>query len=431
VRAVSRYGGQFCVLPTPTKSVMKPVVLFLEQQSWRSGAERVLDEVVRAIEPGFLPLVAFPEDGAFAAELRSRNIETLFFPLGHYRSGPKSLADMIAFGPRSLNCAFQLGQIIRRRNVSLVYINSPRCLMAGVIAARLTARPALFHLHMTMTRSADLWIATRAAKCATKILACSQTSATALYQADCRLSVTTQVIYNPVRKPTATGDPKAPSTGLAASLARSSRFLVGEVGRITSQKGQHILLKAAARLKNCGIDVHIVLVGAPEENNAEDAAYTRYLESLANDLGIEGKVHWTGYQKDPSAFYAIFDVLVIPSTVSEGLPMVALEALQWGLPVIGSQLGGIPEIIRDSINGFLVPPGDDEVLADALARLLSSPEVRTRLQAGARASIDDRFSIDSFQSQIRLIISELCQLTTIESREADLPRFTRKRPNYL
>jgi glycosyltransferase involved in cell wall biosynthesis len=398
----------------------KPVVLFLEQQSWRSGAERVLDEVLCAIEPEFTPIVAFPADGPFQAELLHRHIETLLFPLGHYRSGPKSVTDVLEFGPRSLYCAFRLSQIIRERNVALVYINSPRCLPAGIVAARLTARPSLFHLHMTMTRWADLWLATRTARYSTRIVACSQTSATALCQADFKLSAMTQVIYNPVRKLTAMGNLRVPCTTLTPSLARFPRFLLGQVGRITLQKGQHVLLKAAARLKSLGTDVHIVFVGAPEENNPEDAAYTRYLDSLASDLGLEGKVHWTGYQNDPTAFYAIFDALVIPSTVSEGLPMVALEALQWGLPVIGSRLGGIPEIVHDDTNGFLVPPGDERALADTLQRLLSSPAVRTRLQAGARASIDDRFSVDSFQNRIRLIISELCRLTTLGSQDPHL-----------
>jgi glycosyltransferase involved in cell wall biosynthesis len=387
------------------------VILFLEQQSWRSGAERVLDEVLRAIEPEFTPIVAFPADGPFEAELRQRNIETLLFPLGRYQSGPKSVADMIAFGPRSLHCALKLSQVVRKRNVALVYINSPRCLLAGVVAARLTSRPSLFHLHMTMTRSVDLWITRRAASWATKIVACSQTSATALCQADHSLSAVTQVIYNPVRKPGATADLKPSNAAHITRLGNSSEPVVGQVGRITPQKGQHVFIRAAARLKSRNISIHLVFVGAPEENNATDAAYARSLRSLARDLGLEGKVHWAGYQSDPDAFYAIFDALVIPSTVSEGLPMVALEALQWGLPVIGSQLGGIPEIIRDDINGFLVPPGDDQALADASGRLLRSAELRRRLRVGARASIDNRFLVDTFQKQIRLAITRLCPLS--------------------
>lgn len=399
---------------------MKPVILFLEQQSWRSGAERVLDEVFHAIEPDFKSVVAFPEDGTYAAELCRRGIETVFFPLGRYRSGAKSVADMIAFGPRSLHSALRLSQIIRDRNAGLVYINSPRCLLAGVLAARLTGRPSLFHLHMTMTRRADLWLASRAARYATKIIACSQTSAMALYGCDRKLGGMMQVIYNPVRRPIPTENLNRSNRDLRTLLASSGRPLVGQVGRITPQKGHHILLKAAARLRDRGIDIHVAFVGAPEKNNSGDASYIQSLKTSVSALGLTERVRWAGYLEDPNVVYPVFDVLAIPSTVSEGLPMVALEALQWGLPIVGSRVGGIPEIVHDGINGFLVPPRDAEALSGCLGRLLSNDDLRTRLQSGARASIDGRFSFEIFKEQIRLAIPEFCpasdrvQLKTIQ-----------------
>lgn len=397
---------------------MRRTILFLEQQSWRSGAERVLEQVLEAIEPEFLPLVAFPEDGAFAAQVRHRNIETVFFPLGHYRSGQKSLADMIAFGPRSIRSAHHLSRVIRQRNVSLVYINSPRCLLAGVIAARLTGRPSLFHLHMTMTRWSDRLIAAQAARFATRIIACSRTSAMALAQAGVRLREKTQVVYNPVCKPRAMDDLRRSGARVSAWLASSPEMVVGQVGRITPQKGQHVLLRAAARLKSRGADIHIVFVGAPEEDNPQDTLYIRALESLVRNTGLEGKVHWAGYQEDPNSFYATFDVVVIPSTISEGLPMVALEALQWGLPVVGSRVGGIPEVVRDCVNGLLAPPGDDLALADCLERWLKDTELRSCLQAGARASLDRRFSVETFRNEIRSAVSELCSPSEEREREA-------------
>ncbi|MGH9326462.1 MAG: glycosyltransferase family 4 protein [Terriglobia bacterium] len=385
-------------------------ILFLEQQSWRSGAQRVLDEVLRAIQPYFKPIVAFPGDGPFAAELRGRGIETVFFPLGRYRSGPKSLADMMAFGPRSVRCALRLRRLICQRNAVLVYINSPRCLVAGLLAARITGRPSVFHLHMTMTRRTDLWAASAAARHATKIIACSQTSAAALSRKNPRLGCIMQVIYNPVRKSAAANSEAASKLARSLALRTSSRRLVGLVGRITPQKGHHVLLRAAARLRSRGIDIHIAFVGAPEENNDGDARYVQLLKSSARQLGLEDRIHWMGYQDDPNPLYAVFDALAIPSTISEGLPMVALEALQWGLPIVGSGVGGIPEIVHDGKNGFLASPGDAEALADCLRRLLSSDEIRARLQAVALASIDERFSVETFRNQIRSALSEICSV---------------------
>ena len=392
---------------SPGAERTKLPILFLNQQSWRAGAERVLDEVIRAVEPDFLPLVAFPDNGPFAADLRNRNVETLLFPLGRYRSGPKSLTDMMAFPPRSVYCGVSLAALIRRRKVSLLYINSPRWLLAGVIAARLTGRPSIYHLHMTMSRRADIFVVGHAARHLTRILACSQTAAQSLLRVDPSLGGIMQIVYNPVRGP-ASGASGQSRDDTPAQLRQSGSLIVGVVGRIHAQKGQHIALEAVGRLIAQGLNVRLVFVGAPEPHSADDSAYLRSLQSSAGAMDVGDRVYWPGYQDDPNRFYAVFDVLVIPSTVSEGLPLVALEGMQWGVPVIGSAVGGITEIVQEGVNGLLVPPGDDERLASSLGRLLADPELRARLGAGARSSVDSRFSIDVFRSTLQQIFRKLC-----------------------
>jgi glycosyltransferase involved in cell wall biosynthesis len=382
-------------------------ILFLNQQSWRAGAERVLDEVMRAVEPDFLPLVAFPDDGPFAADLRSRNVETLLFPLGRYRSGPKSLTDMMAFPFRSVYCGFRLAAVIRRRKISLVYINSPRWLLAGVIAALLTGRPSIYHLHMTLSRRADIFVAAHTACLVTRVLACSQTAAESLLKRYLSLGRIMQIVYNPVRRP-ASGVSLQSRDDTVNHLRQSGSLIVGVVGRITAQKGQHVALGAVGRLVAQSLNVRLVFVGAPEPQSAEDCAYLCTLQSSTRALELHDRVYWPGYQDDPNPFYKVFDALVIPSTVSEGLPMVALEALQWGVPVIGSRVGGIPEVVRHGVNGLLVPPGDEEALAVSLARLMRDSELRARLRVGALATVDDRFSVTTFHRLIRQTISELC-----------------------
>lgn len=392
-------------------------ILFLEQQTTRAGGQRVLDEVLRALEPEFAPLVAFPGDGPYVDELRRRSIETLTYPLGRYRSGAKSLADMLAFPLRSAYCACQLARIIRQRDVRLVYINGPRTLVTGVLAARLTGRPSLFHLHMTMTRRTDLFVATRAAQRATRIIACSQTAAAALIEQARHLEPKTQVIYSPVRQPV---HPSPEGAAVEAARRRSGGAAVlGLVGRITPGKGHHVLLEAAARLAARGRDVELVIVGAPDPNCAEDEAYLARLRSLARARGLESQVRWTGYQTDPDPYYRTFDVLVMPSVVREGLGLVALEAMQWGVPVVGSRLGGILEIVKDGVNGLLFASGDSTALAETLDRLLRDSGWRARLAAGARVSVDERFSIETFRDRIREVLFGLCPAARTSS--ASLP----------
>jgi glycosyltransferase involved in cell wall biosynthesis len=403
-----------------THDPMKRPILFLDQTSSWGGAQHVLKVVLGALDPEFIPIVALPEEGSFANELRRRGIETLILPLGTYRSGRKTVAEIITFAPRSLYCAVRLAQTIRRRNVRLVYINGPRCLLAGVWAARLTGIPSLFHIHLTMTRATEIFVMRLAAPRATKIVACCQAAAAPLLERFPPLAHTMEVVYNPVRPLISSGASSPRRDAPPAALINSSRPIVGLVGRICPQKGQEVLLRAAAHLKARGRNIHLVFLGAPRENSAQDTDYARFLKSRALQLGLGEQIEWVGYQSNPNPYYAVFDVLVVPFTASEGLPLSALEALQWGIPVVGSRLGGIPEVVRHGVNGLLVPPQDYDELAESLEAIFSDPDLRLRLELGARATIDSRFSIETFNKSILRIVSGLCKTgeTAAERRQA-------------
>ncbi len=385
---------------------MKPAILILEQQSWRSGAQIVLESVLEALRDRFECLIVFPGDGPFVQAIRQKQIETAFFPLGTYSAGPKSWRDMLAFGPRTLACVAKLAATIIKRDIRLVYINGPRCLPAGVLAARLTGRPSLFHLHLTLHRPLEVWLASQAARGISSIVACSMTAGQSLVAGRPHLASKLQVVYNPV----------LPYSGVGGELPQILRhadgakpFTVGMVGRLTAMKGWHVLVKAAARLRDdLRKDLRLILVGAPAPESAEDRAYERALKSLIASSGLGGNTIWAGYQPDPGPYYAALDVLVIASIApSEGLPLVALEAMQHGLPVIASRSGGLPEIVQDCVNGLLVAPGDDAALASTLERIWASPSLRSRLAQGALATLDGRFRLDNFQQAICQLVSDL------------------------
>jgi glycosyltransferase involved in cell wall biosynthesis len=405
---------------------LQPAILFLEQQSWRGGAQRVLQEVLRVLEPDFLPIVAFPEDGAFAAEMRKLGFETLFYPLGRYHSGAKPLADMAAFPYHSIRSALYLAEVIRRRRAKLIYINGPRCLWAGALAGHLTGVPTLFHLHTTLMRRVDRLVAVLGTRLVTKVIACSRSAATGLGQTGSRREL--EVICNPTRT-----WPAAPGLILPGSHAKAAEAnpggdnhgpIVGVVGRITPSKGQHVAIEAVGKLVLRGLHPLLVFVGATDPHSRADEEYLASLRQNADVLGVTANVWWAGYQDNPGPFYKIFDAVLIPTTTCEGLPMVALEAMHCGVPVIGSDVCGITEIIRHGRNGYLVPAGDDGALAARLEQVLADPELRARLSAGALATVgatgqatkigdaleSDRFSIRGFERAIRRVVAELCPL---------------------
>jgi glycosyltransferase involved in cell wall biosynthesis len=380
---------------------MRPPVLFLEQQSWRAGGQRVLEDVLDALREDVEPLVAFPEDGPFAAALRNRNIETLLYPLGTYRPGRKSIGEMLEFAGRSLVCGLHLAPLIARRGIRLIYINGPRCLPAGVLAGRLTRTPSIFHLHRVLTRKTDLLIAARAATHVTRIVAVS------LVGANPRLAGTTQVLYNPVHKPIAPNGLVSADSDPPTQIAPGAGPVVGMVGRITPQKGQRVLLRAAALLVERWPNLQVVIVGAPERDNSSDAAYLRELEYEVMRLGLANHIHWAGFQDNLDLYYRRFDMVAIPSIEAEGFSLVALEAARWGVPAVASRGGGVGEVVRDGVSGLLVVPGNEEALAQALDRVLGDPVLRARLVAGTRTTLDQRFSLETFRRTIGGIVSGL------------------------
>lgn len=374
-------------------------VLVLEQQSYRGGAQRVLEVVLDALREQIDPIVAFPESGPFLEDLRKQGIETLTFALGRYRSGRKSAADLASFVPRSLYGALELARTILRRQVDLVYINGPRCLLAGAWAARITRRPSLFCLHNTLSGRPEVTLAAHASSLVSRIVACSRATAAPLLRVKPAVAAKMEVLYPPVSDVASAG-PQTP---------RGAGFMIGMVGRITEGKGHRVLLDALTRL-DAATGVRLVIVGAPAPGNPDDARYLRELRSFAVTSGLDRRIDWAGYKADPRPYYGAMDALAVPSVCEEGMPVVALEAFQRGIPVIASRTGGIPELIRDGVNGLLVAPRNPAELALAMGSLQHSPALCARLGAAARASVDARFSPASYCSALGKIISDLCSL---------------------
>lgn len=396
---------------------MKRKILFLEQQSWLSGAQRVLESVLEATAEGYDPIVAFPGDGPFHRKLAERKIQTFTYPLGFYQTGRKSPSEMLSFAGRSLLCAFKLMTVIRKQGVELVYINGPRCLPAGVLAASLTGRPALFHLHLTLVRRPEVLLVANLVRYVSAIVSCSQAAAAGIVCANRRLTGKTHILYNPVVEPAqATPD----VTRLQRLQSNSSVLTLGVVGRITKPKGQRVLLNALGRLcPQLKAGIRVIFVGAPSPDNNADLMYEQRLKESVTQFGLQKKVEWVGYQTAVGSFYRRMDVLIHPSLSDSGesMPLVVLEALQNAVPVIASWTGGIPEIVRHGSNGLLVPPGDEVALARALERFLRDVSLRRRLCAGAQPSFDERFSLKNFKSRIRGLIWKLCSTESMESPE--------------
>jgi len=176
------------------------------------------------------------------------------------------------------------------------------------------------------------------------------------------------------------------------------RFVVGWVGRMTGVKRTDDVLESLHRLRERGVDAVLLMVGSGPDHD--------HVEQRASALGIVRHCYFLGYQEDVSGWYQAFDTMILPSA-NEGTPVVVIEALAAGCPVVATSVGGVPDVVREGVDGFLVPAGDVEQLAERLARLARDPELRARMGEAGRESIPARYAVERLVADIDALYRSL------------------------
>jgi glycosyltransferase involved in cell wall biosynthesis len=178
------------------------------------------------------------------------------------------------------------------------------------------------------------------------------------------------------------------------------RFAVGWIGRMTGVKRADDVLVAFRALRELGVDACLRMVG--------DGPDRDHVERRANELDVMRETFFLGYQEAVAPFFAAFDAFVLPS-VNEGTPVTAIEALAAGRPVVATRVGGVPDVVRDGIDGFLVEPGATDELAERLARLAADPALRERMGAAGRERVLDRYAVSRLVEDTDLLYRSLLE----------------------
>jgi glycosyltransferase involved in cell wall biosynthesis len=175
-------------------------------------------------------------------------------------------------------------------------------------------------------------------------------------------------------------------------------LLVGVVGRLSEEKGGvDLLVRAVARLHKTEPSVRLLVVG--------DGPMRAGLEGLASKV-TEGLVTFTGTRSDVARLLGAMDVFALPS-LSEALPLVVLEAMSAGLPVVATRVGGVPEVVDDGVTGLLLAPGSEDALYWALRRLGAAPNLRAQLGRAGQAHVKAHFTIERMVECIEALYESL------------------------
>lgn len=174
-------------------------------------------------------------------------------------------------------------------------------------------------------------------------------------------------------------------------LPPAARF-IGSVAMLRDWKGHRFLLDGFAQIADRFGTHHLVIVGDGDEMEP--------LKQQRESLGLSHRIHFTGFRDNPWPYFRAFDVKVLASTKNELMSQVLPQAMLCGCPVIGTRVGGIPDILKDGLNGLLVEPENASALAGAIAQTLAKPDATRHRVKYAGEIIPQRFTIDAMGQTI-------------------------------
>ncbi|HUY34719.1 MAG TPA: glycosyltransferase [Pirellulales bacterium] len=259
--------------------------------------------------------------------------------------------------------ARRLARIIRNERFRLVHTHTPRAAFVGRLAAALAGVPVVHHLH-SPTSSDTTHRLRNLLNAATERLSLVGVAGAiavsrSLEQYGLRLGIPRDrlaVVCNGV-----------PSRGkLPPRTTPVGEWTLGAVALFRPRKGLEVLLAALAQLRTAGLAVRLRAVGSFETPH-----YEKQIKQLAQQLGVSGAIDWRGFRSEVNHELDRMDLFVLPSLFGEGLPMVMLEAMAAGVPVIATRVEGVPEAIRDGFDGLIVAPGDARGLAASIGRVIA------------------------------------------------------------
>jgi sugar transferase (PEP-CTERM/EpsH1 system associated) len=193
-------------------------------------------------------------------------------------------------------------------------------------------------------------------------------------------------------------------TAAADSPWQPGDIVIGTVARVQDVKNHRLLVEALARLHA----LHPALAPRVKLSIVGDGPLLPAVRQQVQDLGLQDAVWLPGARADIKALLQTFTMFALPS-LAEGTPVSMLEAMACGLPVVASRVGGIPEVVDDGVQGVLVPVGDVDALAQALARYATDADLRARHGRAARARVEDRFSMRAMLAAYGDLYAGLCR----------------------
>lgn len=362
-------------------------------------------DIIKGIKEKYKISVVVPEKGRLIEELKKMGITFYIVPMGSYSQGKKTIKDMIVYLYFMVFLIFRFSILISTIRPDLIYINGARAFIPMTFVASFSKIPVIWHIHVLFQDKLTRFLFNLLGKFkVVKKIICVSRIARNQFPLLLKKSV---VIYNGV-------DIKKyfPSRSLAEDIKKEFSLkekekLVGVVGALVAEKGHEEFIKAAKIVTSDFSDARFLIVG---DVNSDEKSYIWKLRNLVKKLSLQDKVIFTGFRRDIPEIMNALTINCVTSIASfEACPMVILESMACGTPIVGSRLGGTEELIEDGKNGFLYEPRNIKELAEKILFLLKNSEKYSRISRYARKTVEERFNREIFvrkiENEIRLVIT--------------------------
>ena len=355
------------------------IILHTESSHGHGGQEiRTLAETRWLIDHGWRALIVCQPDSPLLAEARASSI-----PVEAVRMGSAT----------DIGAIVRLRRLMRERGVSLVHTHSSVDSWLGGLAAKSLGRPVVRSRHVSIPIRRRRALVYRLAD---RII----TSGEGVRAMVIGAGITPErVVAISAGVDSARFHPGVSGKAVRDELGLGAAPMVGLVANVRGSKGHNVFLDAARAVLTAAPETRFLIVG--------DGVGFEDVKGRVRQLGLEARVHLTGFRRDIPEVMAALDVLALPSIRSEAIPQVIPQALAVGTPVVASTVGGSPELIRDGENGRLVPPADPAALAAAILELLREPERARAMARAGQVMVQARYTIDATMARTTAVYREL------------------------
>ncbi|OIO72568.1 MAG: hypothetical protein AUJ85_09845 [Elusimicrobia bacterium CG1_02_37_114] len=289
---------------------------------------------------------------------------------------------------------FRLSKVFRENKVQIVDINSPKFFWSGVYSAKCSGIKTVITRIVTYRKKGlKKFINKRLlyGLCDKVVAISSEIKASLL--GDFGLS-NVELIYCGIDINEISSEDKNRTESIRNRYGLKDKTVVGITGRIAYGKGHTYLIEALPEIKKNIPDIKLLVGGTGEQN------FINFLRRKSSELKIERDVIFTGFQKDVKDFLYATDIVTAPS-LDEALGLSIIEAMSAGKPVVASDVGGIPEIIDNGIDGFLVPPSDSKTLAASIVKLLKSDY--KKMGETGKKKVLEKFSVEQMVNKYEML----------------------------